>query len=260
MNVRASGRGLRVAAVAAETGTVLLAAGAFVLSFTALHDLAARSGIDADLAWLWPLIVDGLIVVATVAVFALAGTRAVWYPWLLLAGGAGVSVTANALHALVTADPAVPPLLAASVASVPPVVLVASTHLTAILIRHSRTALVSAPTELHPEHSPALTPAASPQLPPSPDPQAPEPEPSTPTALGMRLSPQTPNLTPTGSLPVPEEPLLELVEADGRRPLAAQLREVGLNNAQIARLFGVDRSTVGRWLAKPVEEAQEVAS
>lgn len=252
--MRVSGRGLRVAVVAAETGTVLLAAGAFVLSFTALHDLAAQSGIDADQAWLWPLIVDGLIVVATVAVFALAGTRAVWYPWLLLAGGAGVSVTANALHALVTADPAVPPLLAASVASVPPVVLVASTHLTAILIRHSRTAPATVPAVPQQERSPA-SPLTAP-----PTPRARESASPLPVDLEVPPSAQTPSAAPTGSLPVPDEPLLELVEADGRRPLAAQLREVGLNNAQIARLFGVDRSTVGRWLAKPVEERQEVAS
>ena len=49
-------------------GTVFIAAGAFWLSFTSLADLAARSGIGAGQAWAWPLIVDGIIVVATVAV------------------------------------------------------------------------------------------------------------------------------------------------------------------------------------------------
>ncbi|WP_425280722.1 helix-turn-helix domain-containing protein [Leucobacter coleopterorum] len=32
-----------------------------------------------------------------------------------------------------------------------------------------------------------------------------------------------------------------------RREIATQLRLEGLNNAQIARLLGVNRSTVGRW-------------
>ena len=79
----------------AVAGTVFIAVGAFWLSFTSLADLARRSGIGAGQAWAWPLIVDGIIVVATVAVVALAGTRASWYPWALLIGGASVSVTAN---------------------------------------------------------------------------------------------------------------------------------------------------------------------
>src|SRR5699024_11929150 len=67
-------------------------------------DLAVRSGIVAGQAWIWPLLVDGLIVVATVAVVALDGHRAAWYPWTLLIASAGMSVTANAAHALVTAE------------------------------------------------------------------------------------------------------------------------------------------------------------
>lgn len=121
--------------VTAVAGTVLIAAGAFWLSFTALADLARRSGVNAGQAWAWPVIVDGLIVVATVAVVALAGQRTAWYPWVLLAGGALISVTANALHAVVAADADVPGVLAACVAAVPPLVLLASTHLTVVLVR-----------------------------------------------------------------------------------------------------------------------------
>ena len=119
--------GRRWAAMTAVAGTVFIAAGAFWLSFTSLADLAARSGIGAGQAWAWPLIVDGIIVVATVAVVALAGQRSAWYPWALLIGGALVSVTANAIHAVVAADADVPRMLAASVAAVPPVVLLAIT-------------------------------------------------------------------------------------------------------------------------------------
>ena len=125
----------RWAAGTAVAGTVFIAAGAFWLSFTSLADLAARSGIGVGQAWAWPLIVDGIIVVATVAVVALAGQRSAWYPWALLTGGALVSVTANAIHAVVAADADVPSVLAASVAAVPPVVLLAITHLTVILTR-----------------------------------------------------------------------------------------------------------------------------
>lgn len=130
-----TGAGRRWAAVTAIAGTVFIAAGAFWLSFTALADLAARSGVGQGQAWAWPLIVDGIIVVATVAVVALAGQRSAWYPWTLLAAGAVVSVTANAIHAVVAADADVPGVLAASVAAVPPLVLLAITHLTVILTR-----------------------------------------------------------------------------------------------------------------------------
>lgn len=128
-------RGRRWAVVTSVAGTVFIAAGAFWLSFTALADLAHRSGIGAGQAWAWPLIVDGVIVVSTVAVVALAGEKAAWYPWTLLIGGAAVSVTANSLHAVVAADADVPGPLAAAVAAVPPVVLLAITHLTVVLTR-----------------------------------------------------------------------------------------------------------------------------
>lgn len=127
--------GRRWAVMTAATGTVFIAAGAFWLSFTSLADLATRSGIGAGQAWAWPLIVDGVIVVSTVAVVALAGARAAWYPWTLLAGAAAVSVAANSIHAVVAADADVPSFLAAAVAAVPPVVLLAITHLTVLLIR-----------------------------------------------------------------------------------------------------------------------------
>ena len=116
------------------TGTGLLAVGAFWLSFAALRDFAARAGVYTP--WVWPLIVDGLIVVATIAAVAMARRPSAWYPWLLLTGGAAVSITANAYHATMPADAVMPPGLAAVVASVPPVVLVAITHLTVLLTRH----------------------------------------------------------------------------------------------------------------------------
>jgi hypothetical protein len=123
----------------AVTGTVFIALGAFWLSFTSLSALARSCGIPADRAWMWPLIVDGVIVVATVSVVAMSGStldrRAVRYPWLLLSAGAAVSVLANASHAIVAADARVPSVLAALVAAVPPVVLVAITHLTVELTR-----------------------------------------------------------------------------------------------------------------------------
>jgi ABC-type uncharacterized transport system permease subunit len=133
----------RIAVRTAIAGTVFIAVGAFWLSFTALADLANRSGIAPTQAWAWPLIVDGIIVVGTVAVVALAGRRDAWYPWMLLIAGAAASVAANAIHAIVAADADVPPVLAASVAAVPPLVLLAITHLTVVLTQRFRVPLSS---------------------------------------------------------------------------------------------------------------------
>lgn len=226
------------AVYSSASGTVLIAAGAFWLSFVALADLARRSGIASEQAWIWPLLVDGLIVVATVAAVALDGHRAAWYPWTLLILGALVSVAANAIHAVVAADTDMPVLLAAAVASVPPLVLLASTHLTVVLIRsirhHSPAPGDPAPalessTSIEPATVPA-EPVTARELPPILS------KPATPMSdSGPEFSPET--------RPVPEvEPRAE----------AARMREeLGWSNKRIARELGVHASTIGRWLPRP---------
>ena len=212
----------RWAAGTAVAGTVFIAAGAFWLSFTSLADLAARSGIGAGQAWAWPLIVDGIIVVATVAVVALASqSRPTWYPWTLLAAGAVVSVTANAIHAIIAADTDVPSLLAASVAAIPPLVLLSITHLTVILTRPTTT-----PDADVIEEVPAET------VVPSQAVAAPEVEQAQPVEL----------------------PVVSVRE---RREEATQLREVeGWSNKQIARHLGVHPSTVGRWFTPAISKEE----
>ncbi len=230
MNGSNTRRGGRLPVMTAVAGTVLIAAGAFWLSFTSLADLARRSGIDAGQAWAWPLIVDGIIVVATVAVVALAGTRVAWYPWLLLILGAGLSVTANSIHAIVAADADVPPVLAASVAAVPPLVLLAITHLTVILTRHQTTTDEATSADAAPEvpmlGEPALV------VPPEPE------------------------------LPVP--PVQDHGVASGPVPngwtgreVAGALRAGGWSNKKIARYLEIHPSTVGRWFAHDTDQPDE---
>lgn len=126
--------------VAAISGNVGIALGAFWLSFTALTNLAGLAGLPLAEAWVWPLIVDGMIVVATISVVALSphGRRAIVYPWGLLIAGTTVSVAANVAHSWVAADVVVSKPLAACVSAIPPIVLLASTHLTVDLTRRSR--------------------------------------------------------------------------------------------------------------------------
>ncbi|GAA1491033.1 DUF2637 domain-containing protein [Brachybacterium sacelli] len=225
--------GRRWAVVTAVAGTVFIAAGAFWLSFTALADLAARSGVGAGQAWAWPLIVDGIIVVATVAVVALAGQRSAWYPWALLIGGATVSVTANALHAVVAADANVPGVLAAAVAAVPPVVLLAITHLTVILTRpiaEEHMPREQAPGVQAPGHLAAVAeePGRVEITAPRPaDGNAPRPA----SSLGSGRRPH------------------QVTAGPGRRERAEKLRQRGWSNNRIARELGVHPSTVGRWFA-----------
>ena len=214
----------RWAAGTAVAGTVFIAAGAFWLSFTSLADLAARSGIGAGQAWAWPLIVDGIIVVATVAVVALAGQRSAWYPWALLTGGALVSVAANAIHAVVAADADVPGILAASVAAVPPVVLLAITHLTVILTRSPD----SAP---EPSGRAQVAVLAAASADPAPD--------------ELEVMPASVGVAELASAPAEAGPL----DSVDRRALGWELREAGWSNKRIARELGVHPSTVGRWFA-----------
>lgn len=138
--VAAPGSGVPPLVIASSvTGTLVLALGAFWLSFTTLRDLAIMAGIPAGQAWVWPLIVDGVILEATISVVALRNQAPAprRYAWLLLAFGAGVSVAANITHAIVAADARVPAVVAALVASVPPLVLLAMTHLTVELTRNA---------------------------------------------------------------------------------------------------------------------------
>ena len=72
------------------------------------------------------------------AILALAGhsRRVLYYPWALLAGGSLVSIAANSLHAILAAAGVVPAVVSALVAAVPPVVLLAVTHLSVVLVQH----------------------------------------------------------------------------------------------------------------------------
>jgi Protein of unknown function (DUF2637) len=140
-SAQAGSRSLAFTRAAAVLITVGIGAASFVLSFAALRDLAARAGISERLAWLWPLIVDGTILQATMAVVALAGRRhqdsSRRYFWIVLASSAAVSVGANALHAVIPGSAALSPWLAAAIAVVAPVSLLASTHGLSLLIRVS---------------------------------------------------------------------------------------------------------------------------
>ena len=102
--------------------TVAIGVGSFIMSFAALRDLAVRSGWPHHLAWVWPLIVDGAILMATMAVVALAPDgdqgRSRRFFRLVLAASASVSVGCNALHAVIPRATPITAWLAAAIAMV----------------------------------------------------------------------------------------------------------------------------------------------
>jgi hypothetical protein len=110
-------------------GVLGIGAAAFLLSYDALHSLAVASGVRPGLARIWPGVLDGFIVVATLTVVAAKRARQpTWYPWALVALFSAASVIFNILHALdryLTAARWVGPLVFA----MPPLALVLATHL-----------------------------------------------------------------------------------------------------------------------------------
>ena len=118
-----------------------LATGAFTLSFRALNDLAVASGIDPNIAWIWPIIIDGFIITATIAAFSLRGrgARTTWYPWAALILFAIVSIFGNSLHATEQiADLKVAIWIATLVSAAPAVALLLASHFLVIMISAPR--------------------------------------------------------------------------------------------------------------------------
>lgn len=139
-------------------GVIGLAVAGFAMSYDALHSLALTQGVPPALAWMWPLVVDGFIVIASLSVVrAVADNRRAGYPWLLVLTFSTISVTFNVVHAA-------PTVVARFVAAIPPMALVLSFEL---LMRQLRHQLSSGPAqsrggiERHPAAGVAL---AAPQL------------------------------------------------------------------------------------------------
>lgn len=107
------------------TGTLVtfLALAAFVLSFDALRSLAAASGINDSMAWLYPAIIDGAIIIFSLSVLQASLNRErTRYPWTLVGLFTALSIGLNILHAPLSP---LPRLLAA----IPPIALFLSFEL-----------------------------------------------------------------------------------------------------------------------------------
>ncbi|PXW25229.1 UNVERIFIED_CONTAM: uncharacterized protein DUF2637 [Williamsia faeni] len=219
MNTNRATQPLRVATYCAIGTTVAIATGAFVLSFAALEDLAVQAGQPEELAWIWPVIVDGAILQATISIVALAprtGAQSVRrFFWAVLTIAATVSIAGNALHAAVSTVRTLVPLIGAAVATVAPVSLLAATHGLALL--------VGTPT-------------------------------SAPEAMALRTGePETGDTPDSGPEISPALVEIETATAppdNGAPPLAVTLKDAGWSNRRIGLHPGVHHKTVGHMLAK----------
>lgn len=154
MSVRSvSSRSLLVTRIAAVAITFGVGAAGFALSFAALRDLATRGHVPVGQAWLWPLMVDGAILLATLGVVVTAGDPLCHkdrrFFWQVLAGGATVSIMGNALHAILPADEPLPTWVCGILAAVAPAALLVTTHGLALLTRMHRRGVVAAATDLN---------------------------------------------------------------------------------------------------------------
>jgi len=106
----------------------------FTLSFTALTQLAAMARIPAEVAWGWPLMVDGTIVVATFGTLVLRTRDRVaarTYPWMVLMIFGAISIYANGVHAT---GGHIGTSQAFVVGAVAPFALLTSTHLLVLML------------------------------------------------------------------------------------------------------------------------------
>ncbi|MEV0343185.1 DUF2637 domain-containing protein [Nocardia sp. NPDC050713] len=173
--------GMRWARWSAVVIILGVGAAAFRLSFSTLEDLAKLAHVPARDAWLFPLIVDGTILLATFGVLVCTHRPERRFFVAVLTVGALVSVAGNSLHAVADGRD-LPPWAAALVAAIAPISLLADTHGLALLFRaaqrHSAPAPVVASAAVESEPEPDPVPVAEPAAAPVPV-AVPDPEPVT---------------------------------------------------------------------------------
>jgi hypothetical protein len=121
--------------------------GSFILSFSALWDLASEIWPQRHLSWIAPVLIDGTILSATISLFAVADDqdrhRRVYF-WFLLILSAVISMGGNALHAYSADTETLSPAIAVIGGTLPPAFLLLSTHGLVLLLRRRNDAILAA--------------------------------------------------------------------------------------------------------------------
>ncbi|KZM75731.1 helix-turn-helix domain-containing protein [Nocardia terpenica] len=219
-------------AVIASRGARLICALAFASSFTASSDMAARSGISLPMTY--PLVVDGLIVVATIALDELRGWAAA-YAWFLLGTSTALAMWVTGTHVFLSPDAAIPTQLRVAMAITAPIAMLAATHL-AMMLRHNAS---SATTDPKPEN--AATPAPE---------EFDAPDPAMDVVHNPSLSPLS-HLRRVGDATSPTTVDADDAAPDGTSDARARavtfIRDTDWSNYRIAREVGRSEATVRRW-------------
>lgn len=116
----------------AVIGNALIGISAFTKSGISLWQLATASGYPATLGWVLPLVLDGMVILATLMLVVDASHR--WFAWTLLILGSVASTAGNIVHVSM-ADYSSSFTVAALAAAAPPLVLLVTTHLMIQLVR-----------------------------------------------------------------------------------------------------------------------------
>jgi hypothetical protein len=232
------GRVLRaVALTAVSIGVLVLAAAAFVLSYSGLHAIAQQAGISAPLARGYPVILDAMLVISCAAVLSLRGAGVVskLYAWLSLLVLLGATAGADALHSTGTAVPHRTAAFAAAV--LPWILLLIGFGLLLAMLRHFRLhrsappapAATAGPPLPQEDRRPAALPpgptqsAGPPQLAAAVSPAPVSPAPVSPAPVSPVTAPPVP--VPGPPVPAPQAAMPDLPEqqpaAAGARPAPA---------------------------------------
>ncbi|QIS10754.1 helix-turn-helix domain-containing protein [Nocardia arthritidis] len=131
------------------TGVVL----SMTASFVALRAMAELAGQPRGLSWIWPLIIDGAIILATAALIVLMrharqpAVQVPWsahaYFWSLLVASEAISITGNAVHAAISPTRVLDAWFAATIAALAPLGSLAYVHGFGVLVRIRTTTAVS---------------------------------------------------------------------------------------------------------------------
>ncbi|WP_236725398.1 DUF2637 domain-containing protein [Amycolatopsis orientalis] len=132
-------------ALAVQCGcTALVALGAAYASYRHGRDFALQFGADHTTAAIWPLIVDGLLMIATVELWKPSDgerTGGTWTAWLALTFGISLSLCAN-----IGAAPDLS-ILGVTVAACPPLALLLAVELLNRALKRHRPAVTNQPSE-----------------------------------------------------------------------------------------------------------------
>ncbi|WP_418346215.1 DUF2637 domain-containing protein [Rhodococcus pyridinivorans] len=221
-----------VAVALAAVAAVAVAGTSFWRSFTAIAELAIDYKVPADQAWMIPVAVDGLVVVATVAAAVARHRIARGYSWALLVAGTIVSVAGNGIHAWqLTESP-----IGVGIAVIPPLVTLAAVHLTILLARQDDSA-TQEPRRTTRDDTPTTD-------------ETPEPQPVMRTVTQLRVAPATPS-RPAATPRQGHSPATPKANATDDELKAVAIRRVveeGKTVRATGAELGVSKDKVQRWV------------